>query len=241
MTYGNEQQEASGVSPNHIEMEITSVSRLEGRGNAGCYMVCFDEYTLQVHEDILIKYRMLKGSVFTQAELEEIVQADERQRAYAAGIALLSRKPRTRYELSMKLKEKGYTEIQIEQTISRLEDERLIDDAAYAREWADHRVRHQGKGKMWIRQELRQKGVAKPYIEAALGTVTEETEMDSARKLAEKRWRPAAGDQVREQKRKVVAFLMRRGYSGAVASRIVRELADSSSMESEEEFFGDIW
>lgn len=244
MIYGNKGQEEDSSLPDGEELEITSISRLTGRNRAGGYKVCFGEYALQVHEDTLIKYRMLKGGIFTKTELEDIVQADEKQKAYAAALVQLSRKPRTRYELFMKLKEKGWGEERIEQTLNRLESEGLVNDAVYARDWAAYRASQQGKGKVWIRQELRQKGVAKLHIEAALGAVDEETELAGARKLAEKRWRitdETDGSLVREQKRKIAAFLLRRGYSGSVASRVIKELAEGVLSDNEDEYSGDIW
>ena len=51
---------------------------------------------MTVHEDVMLKYRMFKGNVFRKEELEEIIVADERQRAYVEALNHLSRKPRTR-------------------------------------------------------------------------------------------------------------------------------------------------
>lgn len=93
----------------------------------------------------MIKYRMIKGAVFTKAELEEIVSADERQQGYADAQTYLSRKPRTAYEISMRLKEKGWGEETINDVIGRLQAEGYLDDAAYAQEWAAQRVKLRGR------------------------------------------------------------------------------------------------
>ena len=84
----------------------------------------------------------------------------------------LSRKPRTSFEIATRLKEKGWSEETISEVIERLIQERWINDAAYAQEWAGQRLRSRGKGKAWIRYELRQKGISKPLIEEALGQVS---------------------------------------------------------------------
>ncbi|GGA39127.1 regulatory protein RecX [Paenibacillus physcomitrellae] len=212
--------------PEHQQLEITSVKQLQGWKNRQRYRIYFMELSLEVHENTMIKFRMLKGSRFTRTELEEIVQADEKQQAYAAGLAFLGRKPRTRYELTVRLTEKGWAEGVAEQTADRLEQEGYLDDAAYAVEWAQQRLESKGKGKMWIRQELRQKGISKPYIEAALEQVDEETEFESARTIAEKRWQRTNGEPA-ERKRKVGAFLMRRGFKGSVVSKVIRSLSEA--------------
>lgn len=218
--------------PAEGELTITSVTALKRPKHR--YQISFGSYTLEVHEDVLIKYRMMKGAVFTRAELEEIVLADERQRAYGDALLALSRKMRTSYEIAMRLGEKGWGLDVVNEVIKRLTEERLIDDAVYAQEWAQQRVRSRGKGKMWVRHELRQKGVEKPLIEEALGMVSEEEEMSSARELALKKWRSVAGE-LQDRKRKTGAFLMRRGYSGSLVSKVLRSIIEEEGISGGDE------
>ncbi|MNJ35748.1 recombination regulator RecX [compost metagenome] len=113
--------------------------------------------------------------------------------------------------------------------------EKLVDDAAYAQEWARQRVGNRGKGKLWVRHELRQKGIAKPLIEDALGEVSEEEEYNSAFQLGLKKWNATKGEFM-ERKRKTGAFLMRRGYSGGLVSKVIRELADQEGRKNTEDW-----
>ncbi|MOA34010.1 Regulatory protein RecX [compost metagenome] len=147
----------------------------------------------------------------------------------------LSRKPRTSYEISMRLGEKGWSEETISDVMDRLTSEGLINDAQYAQEWAGQRVKGRGKGKMWVRQELRQKGVSKPLIEEALGEISEEVEYDSAMQLGAKKWKSTSGEYL-DKKRKVGAFLMRRGFPGGLVSRVIRELARKDGMDGPEDW-----
>lgn len=230
----SESELTTGIAafPAEGELTITSVTALKRPKHR--YQISFGSYTLEVHEDVLIKYRMMKGAVFTRAELEEIVLADERQRAYGDALLALSRKMRTSYEITMRLGEKGWGPDVVNEVIKRLTEERLIDDAVYAQEWAHQRVRSRGKGKMWVRHELRQKGVEKPLIEEALGMVSEEEEMSSARELAFKKWRSVTGE-MQDRKRKTGAFLMRRGYSGSLVSKVLRSIIEEEGMSGGDE------
>ncbi|AWB44371.1 RecX family transcriptional regulator [Paenibacillus sp. CAA11] len=227
-----EDQGGLDAFPEDEALPITGVERLKGRDKYR-YRIRFGTHDIDVHEDVMIKFRMIKGAVFTKQELEEIVLADEKQQAYAAALNYLSRKPRTQHEVTMRLNEKGWEEGPVAEVIHRLEREGLLNDALYAREWAEQRVRSRGKGKMWVRQELRQKGVSKPLIEEALGEVAEEEEYQSALALAGKRWDKGSGEIV-DRKRKIAAFLMRRGFSGSIASRVVRQLADQNYKADDE-------
>ncbi|GGH18078.1 regulatory protein RecX [Paenibacillus segetis] len=219
----NPKQEESGLStfPENIDLTITSVQLLKRPKFR--YRIFFGPYALDVHEDVMIRYRMIQGAIFTKNDLEEIVSADERQRGYADALLYLSRKPRTAHEISLRLAEKGWSPETIKEVIERLASEGFIDDAAYALEWAGQRVKNRGKGKLWVRHELRQKGVSKPLIEEALNEVSEEDEFDSALQLGAKKWRATKGETL-DRKRKTGAFLMRRGYSGGLVSKVISEL-----------------
>lgn len=213
--------------PEDMELTITSVLMLKRPKHR--YQIRFGSYSLEVHEDVMIKYRMIKGAVFTKAELEDIVAADERQQSYADALKYLSLKPRTAYEISLRLGEKGWGQTTIEDVLARLQSEGYIDDAVYAQEWVSQRVRNRGKGKLWVRHELRQKGVSKPHIEEALGRLSEDDEYDSALQLGSKKWRSLSGE-MSDKKRKTGAFLQRRGFSGGVVSRVMRELSGRDDM-----------
>ncbi|WP_234404956.1 regulatory protein RecX [Paenibacillus bouchesdurhonensis] len=219
--------------PEDGELEITRVEALKRPKFR--YRIHFGSYSIEVHEDVMIKYRMIKGTAFAKVDLEEIIAADERQRSYGDALLYLSRKPRTAYEIALRLGEKGWSEDTVSDVIHRLMQEKLVDDAAYAQEWARQRVGNRGKGKLWVRHELRQKGIAKPLIEDALGEVSEEEEYNSAFQLGLKKWNATKGEFM-ERKRKTGAFLMRRGYSGGLVSKVIRELADQEGRKNTEDW-----
>lgn len=237
--WGNTTEESLAVEssfddfPDEGELEITMVEALKRPKFR--YRIHFGSYSVEIHEDVMIKYRMIKGAAFAKSDLEEIISADERQRSYGDALVYLSRKPRTAYEIALRLGEKGWSEETVSDVLYRLKQERLIDDAAYAQEWAKQRVGSRSKGKLWVRHELRQKGIAKPLIEEALGEVSEEDEYNSALQLGAKKWRSTTGE-LMDRKRKTGAFLMRRGYSGGLVSKVIRELAQQEGQENTEEW-----
>ncbi|WP_054956143.1 regulatory protein RecX [Paenibacillus dakarensis] len=224
--------------PNDEDLVITSVEML--RKPKHRYLIRFGPYSMTVHEDVMIKYRMMKGSMFRKEELEDIVVADERQRAYVEAIRFLERKPRTTQEIAQRLHQKGLTADGIEKTIMRLEQERLVDDELYAKQWAQQRITRQKKGRMWVRQELRQKGIETELIAEALHEVSEEDELESAYVIGQKKWQQTKGE-VLDRKRKTGAFLMRRGFTGEQVRKVINRLIaenseDHESLEEPEEF-----
>lgn len=236
LDYEGEEQEEQVLSdfPEGEPLEITKVERQKKSDHR--YIIHFGAYNMTVHEDVMIKYRMITGNSFIKADLEEIVVADERQRAYVEGLRYLERKPRTALEMTRRLRQKEIGETIIAEVVERLRQERFIDDPLYAKQWAEQRITNQRKGKMWIRQELREKGIDKNLISEALENISPEQELESALQTGRKKWNLIRGDAT-DKRRKTGAFLMRRGFSGDMVRQVINTLLQEDNLESEEEDF----
>ncbi len=84
-------------------------------------------------------------------------------------VSYLNSRPRTRQELIRHLKDKGFSENEILETVDELEQYHYIDDLAYSRMYFEYGFQ-KGRGRMRIRRELAEKGVAADVIEIAFGT-----------------------------------------------------------------------
>ncbi|MNO89338.1 Regulatory protein RecX [compost metagenome] len=215
-------------------LEITKVERQKKSDHR--YIIYFGAYNMTVHEDVMIKYRMITGNSFMKADLEEIVVADERQRAYVEGLRYLERKPRTAMEMTRRLRQKEIGETIIAEVVQRLQQERFLDDPLYAKQWAEQRITNQRKGKMWIRQELREKGIDKSLISEALENISPEQELESALQTGRKKWNLIRGEAA-DKRRKTGAFLMRRGFSGDTVRQVINTLLEEDNYEGEDEEF----
>lgn len=210
---------------------ITRVERIERQ--AGRYKIHFDgAEPLEVHEDVMVKFRLLKGTELSLDSLTEILRADEGNKAYVQAIKYLQRKPRTRIELARKLAQKGYEDGIVQEVLDRLEREWLVDDKSYAMQWTHQRLNGHMKGRRWIQHELKQKGVQERHIETALHSIDPDEEWDSALTAARKKWRQTKGE-LHLRKQKVAAFLARRGYPMDMARRAAYTAADERSEEEE--------
>ncbi|MGG1879247.1 RecX family transcriptional regulator [Paenibacillus cisolokensis] len=230
--------EAGGLAhfPDHEDLVITAVELMKKQRYR--YLISFGPYTLSVHEDVMIKYRMIKGAVFRKNALEEIVAADERHRAYVEALRYLERKPRTSKEIAQRLQQKGWEQGSIDHTLERLEREKLVDDGLYARMWAQQRMTSHKKGRLWVKQELRQKGIESGMIAEALGEVSPEEELESALVIGRKKWQQTKGEPL-DRKRKTGAFLMRRGFGGEQVRQVLKRLIDEEFEEVDEDALED--
>ena len=68
-------------------------------------------------------------------------------------VSYLNSRPRTRQELIRHLKDKGFSENEILETVDELEQYHYIDDLAYSRMYFEYGFQ-KGRGRMRIRREL---------------------------------------------------------------------------------------
>ena len=152
------------------------------------------EYAFAVHEDIIVKYRLLKDSIISEQFKHEVLAEEERHSAFRSALRYIGRAMRTELEIVDKLKAKGYEESTITAVILVMKQQQLINDAEYASALVRQRLGMNKKGPLWVKRELIQKGVSKEEIQAALEQFNNDDEFEQAWTLASKRWNQEKGD-----------------------------------------------
>lgn len=200
------------------------------------------EAAVHVHEDTLVSWRLLKGRHLTGDEWLLLKIEEEREEAYRSALAILERKARTAKELSLALKRKGYSKTIIDACLERLRSRNILDDAAFAKRFAEQRAVNQRKGRRLIKQELIQRGIGKSEAEEALGQLSDEQERKLALALASKKW-PQTKGEYRDRRNKLTGFLLRRGYPSGIVRYAVETVAIRTNGEEHnamtEAFFSD--
>ncbi|MEK8130154.1 RecX family transcriptional regulator [Paenibacillus filicis] len=213
-----------------LEGVITRIER-QPRSKQRYNIFLNDVFAFSVHEDLMIKYRLLKGVHIEAEEYTRILTEEERYRAYLSAIRLLSSRLRSEFEIRQRLKQKETEDEVIGHVISRLRNEGYLNDGLFAEMLAKQRSESQKKGRHWIKQELQQKGIPKDDILAALDQVDEKTETEAAYQLASKRYRRAWEEDPLKARRKIAGFLQRRGYSSSVVSQVMARMPHGTGGE----------
>jgi regulatory protein len=159
------------------------------------------------------------GREVDRAELDRIAFEEQLHAARQYAFLLLSYKARTTSELRQRLARKGFSPDIVSRTLQRLAELKMVDDAGFARRFTEDRINIGHKGKWRVRGELLKRGVAKEHIEDALATAPDEK--TAAREVAEKylsRNRRLEPDIL---KRRLYAFLARRGFSPDTIRRAI--------------------
>ena len=157
-----------------------------------------------------------------EEELEEL-KAWLLPRQYAealdGAVRLLSVRARSEGEIRRKLTERGYMDDTVDMVLYKLEKESLVDDEAFAREWAASRARSQ-VGRARILRELTQKGLSRACAQRAVAALDAQEGEDAAEALARKLLRRYAGEaDERKAMGKMLAAMARRGYGFEEARR----------------------
>jgi len=185
----------------------------------------------------IVAARLRVGQAVTDAEIAELRQTDDTERAYGCALDFLSYRPRSEAEVRRALRTKGWSDETIEAVLARLVQAGLLNDAEFVRYWVENRAQFNPRGLRALRHELRSKGVADAVISDGLAELDE---AQAARSVAEKAAPRLAHLPTPDFRRKLGAYLARRGFSYAVIEPLIeemlaaRESAPSLDMESEE-------
>ena len=128
-------------------------------------------------------------------------------------------------DMSCRLFQDGYPDSIVQETIGFLQEYHFVDDARYAANYLQ--VHGKRKSQAELKLYLQRKGISREIIREQL----EETEHDSGeaiRVLLEKK-HYRAGETAPEEEKKIIAYLMRRGFSWEDIRREMKEQEDALS------------
>lgn len=169
----------------------------------------FVEGTFALGLALIEAAKLSKGQFLSDADIADLRQRDDRERAYELALNYLSYRPRSEGEVRKRLRQKGYPEQAVEEAMDRLRRAGLVDDEAFARYWIANRDQFKPRGRYALRQELRQKGVPDRVVGELLEDVNEDDNAYQAAIQRLSRWQGLALD---EQRRKLSGYLQRRGF-----------------------------
>ena len=148
--------------------------------------------------------------------------------AYNYALNLLSARPYATRALHRKLIQKQYSAADADDAIRRLVDNGLLDDAKYAEQYARSKMLSTGTSKRRVQQDLYRKGIKGDIATTAIANVVEQDEIDPAaviERVARKKLAQLGDLEPIVLRRRLFAFLARRGYDLDEIKRVVSLLA----------------
>jgi regulatory protein len=149
----------------------------------------------------------------------------------AAALRFLKIRPRSIAELKEKLEVKGFSSTEIETTVLDLLASGLLDDRAFTKSWINYRLARPF-GFERIIQEIKAKGIDREIIEQAVAEIKSGDGFGTrpynpeevAQQLAQRRWQRLLAIDPEKKKKRVLDFLLRRGFDASIAMKAVKKL-----------------
>lgn len=149
-------------------------------------------------------------------------------KAFASAVRLLSRREHGAIELGDKLKQKGFSSIQVKEALGTCHQLDLQNDARFAEVYSRSRIR-QGYGPLKISQELSSKGIDKELIQSVL-----QQEKDNWLNYALEVWQKKNKGQLElsfSELQKQQRFLLYRGFGMDIIAMVIKKIPSPVSGE----------
>ena len=153
---------------------------------------------------------------------------------YDRALDMLEARARGAEELKRLLLRKGEPVADVDAALERLTRAGLVDDASYARQLTRSKALGAGMSRRRIQLDLTRRGVARDVSTRAIDEVFEEEgvdEMAGIERIARKKLKTLAKLDSSTQRRRLYAFLARRGYDGDDISNVIRRVLGGESEE----------
>ncbi len=210
-------------------MIVTAIKpRQRGKNRSGLFLD--GKFVLDFSTAMLEKAGIAPGRELTAAEVEKLKNAEGSQRAMERAQLYLAHRPRSEREVRIRLERYGYGDDVITSTLNKLRKSGFVDDASFAAYWKQNRAKFNSRSARLLTQELKQKGIDEEIIGITIKSVDDDSEAYGA---GHKKARSLCATDYSEFRKKMWAFLQRRGFDYEVIGCTVEKLWQEKISEGE--------
>ena len=173
---------------------------------------------------LISKFGLWVGLEIEADILRKLIQADEIVRAKNDATMYLKDENLSKEKLIDALKRKGFGEETIEAVLAELEQHGRIRDEKFAHAWVKRRQRSKPRSRKMMRRELRNKGIDQTTVDSALEAIDDTQEDQLALQAAQKQAKRYKSLEMHVAKRRLYAFLLRRGFGYETIQKTVESV-----------------
>jgi len=183
-----------------------------------------------VAREVVEREGLREGQVLDEELAERLEQGADEEAAVRTALRSLERRPFARCDLSRRLVRKGHPAEAVESALDRLDTMGLLDDAAFAELYVQSKARR-GQGPRRLLHDLRGLGVADEVAsEAVMLTFPPGYDLGPVvQQLAGKRAAQLGNLPPAVKRRRLLAYLARRGFGGSEALDAVKEVVTAGA------------
>lgn len=151
------------------------------------YEIIFDNTSLLLYEDIILKYDLLIKKEVDEHLLDEIINENSYYDAYDTALSYIETKLRTKKEIEDYLERKGFDNKYIGYAIDKLNKMNLLNDKLYVTAFVNDKINLTLDGPYKIRQDLLNLDIDESIINNYLNTIDNKVWEDKIDKLINKK------------------------------------------------------
>lgn len=211
-------------------MIITKIKRI--RGKRAQYSVYLDNLpTIDLSDWTIGKFGLRTGDDLDERTVDMIKSAEAETRAKNIAINYLSYRPRSSKEVVVHLTKKGFEQKCAESITQHLQSLKMIDDDRFAHAFVRDRLKKKPTGQALLRQQLLVKGISSAMTDKVLAElVSLQSQQASALQAAKRKIQltqnAAKKIDAGKRKKRILDFLLRRGFSYEIALKTIRTTLD---------------
>ena len=189
------------------------------------------EYLLTVDEDFWFSSGYISGDEINDGDLAAFKEAAGSRLAFNSAMFSLDMRDHSEKEIRQKLSRK-YDAHSVDTAVEKLVDLGLVNDRRYAELLTRELFERKKYGKNRVRSELFRKGIDSDIVNEVLEAYEEENEPDNVEKIVDIIRKKYYNKLIDEKSRqKVVAALVRLGYSFSDIRQAMREFSSDEFFE----------
>ena len=178
-----------------------------------------EKFSFALDLRLIEKHGLARGTQVDARFLSQLLREDGDAKATNRALHFLGYRARSEAEVRARLQRDEWPDEVIERVLLRLREQGFLNDEKFAENWVESRSHSRPRGARMLQQELRQKGLERETIDAALPD--DEAEMENAvfalQKLLRGKERAWQNFNEAERREKAIQFLARRGFNYSVA------------------------
>lgn len=205
-------------------MAVITKIEVQKRNNDRVNIYLDNEYAFSISMELVYKESLKVKMEIDVERLKDIADKEGYLKCKNTALRIIERSFKTEKEIRDKLKEKEYTDNQIEKTVEFLREYNFINDESYVKAYINDKLATRGRQK--IKYDLIRKGVDRNLIDEKLSCIDSNDEKNTAFNLAKKKYNSIKKSESDTYKLsgKLYRFLMSKGYNYELVKDVVKEV-----------------
>ncbi len=181
---------------------------------------------IKIHVDYLAEFDLEAGEEVDNSTVIFLKELSKKHEAKLKALNLLARRAHSKRELTIKLLQRKIEKEIIDQIIAELETSGFLNDAEFAKLYADEKISRKRSGPLKIKSELLKKGIEKEIIDETIAAIDRQTVYENCKYLLEKKMKFIRETDERKLRNKLYSYLNSKGYEAEIIYELLGDLSN---------------